>query len=187
MAGRHHISNEIVFRIARQAEFTLTYAVLMAVAGVLAAVALLANSIPILIGAMIVAPGFPPLALVAFAMVGGQYALAWQGLRNGIVGIGIAVACAIGTTAALDLTGVLEMTSDLVHRPLLEERVRPGWYSAIAAAAAGIAGTIATVKDKLDSLIGTVASVALVPAACAGGIAIVAADAGRAIEIGRAS
>ena len=60
-----------------------------------------------------------------------------------------------------------------MNRPLVEERVRVGWYSAFAAVAAGIAAATATAKDKVDSLIGTVASVALVPAVGAAGIAVI--------------
>lgn len=66
------VSEEAVERVAKQAEMGTTYLVLMSTAGVLAAVALLTNSVPVLIGAMIVAPAFAPLALVAFALAGGN-------------------------------------------------------------------------------------------------------------------
>ena len=46
------VSEEAIKRVAKQAEMGTTYLVLMSTAGVLAAVALLTNSIPVLIGAM---------------------------------------------------------------------------------------------------------------------------------------
>lgn len=53
----------------------------------------------------------------------------------------------------------------------IEERVKPGWYSVIAAMAAGISGSIALIKQKTDTLVGVVAALALVPAIAAAGIA----------------
>lgn len=41
---------------------------------------MLTNSVPVLIGAMIVAPVFLPLALVTFALVAGHWRLALRGL-----------------------------------------------------------------------------------------------------------
>lgn len=153
-----------------------SYLVFMAIAGVLAAVALLTDSIPVLIGAMIVAPAYPPLALVSLALAAGQPRVALRGLGCAASGIVLAVACAIATTWFLNVTEILPDTSNLVHKSLIEERVRPGWYSAVAAAAAGIAGMIGTIKNKTDTLIGTVASLALVPAGGAAGIALISGD-----------
>jgi uncharacterized hydrophobic protein (TIGR00271 family) len=152
----------------------------MGTSGVLAAVALLANSVPVLMGAMIVAPALPPLALVAIAIVAGEARLALRGIALGVLGLSVAFAMSMLTTWLFNATGVLEQDANLLHRPLLEERVRPGWYSAAAGLAAGVAGGIATLKRKVDTLIGTVASVALVPAGTAGAIAFMAGDASRA-------
>ena len=66
------IDDEMLQRVAEQAELTPSYLTFMALAGILAAVALLANSVPILVGSMVVAPALAPLALVAFALAGGQ-------------------------------------------------------------------------------------------------------------------
>ena len=79
--------------------------------------------------------------------------------------------CAMVTTWLLNLTNVLPAETNLINKELLEERVKPGWYSVIAAIAAGISGAIALVKQKTDTLVGVVASLALVPAIAAAGIA----------------
>jgi hypothetical protein len=42
--------------------------------------------------------------------------------------------------------GIISGTANLVNEELVEERVRVGWYSVIAALGAGIAGTIAIVR-----------------------------------------
>ncbi len=67
-------------------------------------------------------------------------------------------------TWVMNVTGVIPPETNLLNKPLLEERVHPGWYSVAAALAAGVAGTIALPKQKTDTLVGTVAALALVPA-----------------------
>lgn len=167
---------ETVQRVAEQVDLSTTYLVFMAMAGVLAAVALLTNSVPILVGAMIVAPALPPLALIAVALVGRQPRLALHGLWTALVGLLVATGCAMLTTWVMNVTNVLPPEANLLNKPLLEERVHPGWYSVAAALAAGVAGTIAQAKQKTDTLVGVVAALALVPAAAAAGIALLSRD-----------
>lgn len=157
--------------------YTIT---LMGLAGILAAVGLLTNSVPVLIGAMLVAPAFPPFALIAVALVLGRWRIAWSGVVVAVCGLGFAVLLAVGTTWLLNGLGIIDAGGNLLHRELLEERVRVGWYSVAAAVAAGAAGVLAMIHNKMDTLIGTVASVALVPAGGAAGIALVSADPARA-------
>lgn len=167
---------ETVQRIARRARITPTYLVLMGVSGVLAAVAFLTDSVPLLVGSMVVAPTLPPLALVAFAFMGRQPHRVLRGLGSVAVGLLMATAFSMIATGLLNLTNVLPPEANLLDKPLLEERVNPGWYSAVAALAAGIAGAIALAKDQSEVLVGVVASLALVPAAAAAGIALLSGD-----------
>ncbi|WPL18490.1 hypothetical protein Thiowin_03563 [Thiorhodovibrio winogradskyi] len=76
-------------------------------------------------------------------------------------GLVLAIAAAVVTTWVCNLTDILSSAANLVAKPLLEERVRTGWYSLLAAVAAGAGGTIAVIQRKHDTLIGVVASVAL--------------------------
>jgi uncharacterized membrane protein len=71
---------------------------------------------------------------------------------------------------------VIPPETNLLNKPLLEERVHPGWYSIAAAFAAGVVGTLALTKQKTDTLVGTVAALALVPAGAAAGIAFMSHD-----------
>lgn len=174
------VNEDTVARVAAQAEMSLSFMVFMATAGVLAAVALLTGSVPVLVGSMVVAPALPPLALVAFALVGRKPALALRGLGVAVAGIALATVCAVLTTWVLNVTGVMASDANLLEKPLLEERVRPGWYSVITALAAGVAGTTALAKEKTDTVVGVVAALALVPAAAAAGIALMSRDPSRA-------
>ena len=175
-ARLQEVSTETVEQIARQARVTPTYLVLMACSGVLAAVAFLADSVPLLVGSMVVAPALPPLALVAFAVVGRRIGYVGKGLSAAALGILLAALCSVVAAWLLNITGVFPPESNLVNKALLEERVNPGWFSAVAAVAAGIAGTLALANNRSDTLVGAVAALALVPTAAAAGISLLSGD-----------
>ena len=165
------VSQKQLQQVAEQADLSSSYLLFMAMAGILAAIAMLTNSIPILIGAMVIAPAFPPLALISFALVAKQPRLALRGFYAALLGLLVSVLFSVLTTWVMNVTNVIPPETNLINKPLLEERVRPGWYSVAAALAAGIAGTVATVKQKNDTLVGVVAALALVPAVAAASIA----------------
>jgi len=169
---------ETVDQLAARAQVAPDYLVLMATSGVLAAVAFLTNSVPVLVGSMIVAPVFAPLALVGFAYAGNRPDYVRSGLR---AGLGIAVLAAMLTTFLLNVTNVFPPDQNLFDKPLLKERLSVGWFSAVSAAAAGVAGNIALSRDRFDSLIGVLAALALVPAAAAAGIAFMSGNLAMAV------
>ena len=103
--------------------------------------------------------------------VGAQPRLALRGLVTALIGLMVAAAFAMLTTWVMNITNVLPPEANLLNKNLLEERVRPGWYSVVTALAAGVTGTIAITKNKTDTLVGTVAALALVPSAAAAGMA----------------
>lgn len=162
-------------------ELNASYLTLMLSSGVLAGVALLTTSIPLLIGSMVIAPVLAPLELVSFAMAQRRGRLVAIGAGVAVAGIFTATVGAVGTTLVLNATDVLPADANLIRKPLLEERVRPGWYSVIAALAAGVAGSIATIQNRTDTLVGVVAALAIVPAAAAGGIALLSRSPGMAM------
>lgn len=176
------ISDEQLRAVAGQAKPTMTYAVLMSMSGVLAAVALLTDSVPILVGSMVIAPALSPLGLVAFATVRGNVRLVLQGLSVSAMGFVLAIIFAMLTTYTLTVTEILPDELVLLERPLLHERLNPGWYSVVAAASAGVAGSLALTKDRTDTLVGTVAALALVPAAGAAAIAFLSGFQRQAID-----
>ena len=166
------ISDRTIERVAREAQLSASYLIFMAMSGILAAVALLTNSVPILIGSMVIAPALPPLGLVSLGIVAKRFKLALKGITTAILGFLVAMVFAMLTTWLLNITNILPAETNLINKQLLEERVNPGWYSVIAAIAAGISGAIALVKQKTDTLVGVVAALALVPAIAAAGIAL---------------
>lgn len=173
---RQIFAPETVQYVAELSEFNASYIVLMATAGVLSAIALLTNSVPVLIGSMVIAPALPPLALISFSVVNRQPRLALEGTMSAILGLSISMAAALVITWLLNATDVLPEETSLLDRALLQERVSPGWYSVVTAIAAGVAGMVALTEHKTDTLVGVVAALALVPAAVAGAIAFLSHD-----------
>ncbi|GAA4729672.1 hypothetical protein GCM10023328_05440 [Modestobacter marinus] len=166
------IDEDTVESIDSEVRLSGSYLLFMAVSGVLASVALLSDSVPILIGSMIVAPLMPPLALVPFALVARNRTQAARGLGVALAGLVLAFGTALATTAVMAAVGVVPADIALSTKPLLQERVHPGWWSMAAAVAAGLAGTTAQAHQKTDTLIGTVAALALVPAVGASAISL---------------
>lgn len=166
------ISENTLNRVAEQAKLSPSYLLFMATSGVLAAVALLTNSIPILVGSMVIAPTLPPLKLISFSLTGLRPRLAMWGFVTAFSGLLLAMLFALVTTWLLNVTQVIPPETNLIDKPLLEERLNPGWFSVAAALAAGIAGTVALIKEKTDTLVGVVAALALVPAVAAASIAL---------------
>lgn len=170
------VASETVQYVAELSEFNASYIVLMATAGVLSAIALLTNSVPVLIGSMVIAPALPPLALISFSVVNRQPRLALEGTMSALLGLSIAMTAALVITWLLNATDVLPEETSLLNKALLQERVSPGWYSVVTAIAAGIAGMVALTERKTDTLVGVVAALALVPAGVAGAIAFLSHD-----------
>ena len=167
--------------VVEQAALTPRYMIYMTLAGVLAGVGLLANSVPILVGSMIIAPALPPVALIAFGVVHGRASLVARGAGIAVLGLGAAAVAAVLVALLMQVTGVIPPGTELFGKPMLEERVRPGWWTLAAALAGGVVGVVALTEKKTDTLIGTVAALALVPAGAAAGIAALAADADRTL------
>lgn len=175
------VHDQLVRSVISDARTDYAYYTFMTLSGVLAAVAFLTDSIPLLLGAMIVAPAYPPLAAVSFSIAGGYPWMAGRALLVLLGGLGLAIVAAVVTTWLCNVTGIISSDMNLVSQPLLEERVRTGWYSILAAAAAGAGGPVAVIKRKQDALIGVVAAVALIPAGAAGALAAYSGDLGRAL------
>lgn len=170
------VDSSIVQDVVERSKFDASYIVLMATSGVLSAIALLTNSVPVLIGSMVIAPALPPLALVSFGAVNRQPKLALEGAISAALGLSIAMVAALIITWFFNVTGVLPDEASLLDRTLLQERVSPGWYSVATALSAGIAGMLALTERKTDTLVGVVAALALVPAGVAGAIAFLSED-----------
>lgn len=94
VSRRRNVSEELLERANTKGSFSGTFAALMTVSGVLTTVAMLANSVPILIGAMVVAPAFAPLARIVVTIAAGETR---QALHAVATALGVNVLAIVGT------------------------------------------------------------------------------------------
>lgn len=140
------------------------YLALFLFAAVVATLGLITDNVAVVVGAMIIAPAFGPLASVAIGIVAGRMDLFWDGIKNEIIGIGLA----IGVAAFLGfiIPGV-EMNESL------RTRMYPTIYDLLVALAAGAAGGYVLVSGKSTSVVGVMVAAALIPVMAAIGIGVV--------------
>jgi len=143
----------------------VTYTVLLALAGLIAAFGLYQDSVASIIGAMVVAPLGGAIMALAGALVSGR--MRWQGIALAQVGLGALLVVAIGYLVSWVIPNPLALT------PSLEARTSPGLLDLGVALAAGAAGAFVTVRRTgTDALPGVAIAVSLVPPLATVGICL---------------
>lgn len=140
----------------------------------LASIALLTGSVPILIGAMVMAPTFDPLIAIPFGLVTRNWRLAAYGSINTVVLFAIALLVCLGTVQLAILVPLLTTSQGIMGIEIIRERLQVSWGSVITAAAAGAGGALAFAAERRLQLVGVVITIALIPSLAAAAIAFVA-------------
>lgn len=155
---------DVVERAYDETEVTWTYMSFMILATLLAAIAIITDSIILVIGAMVLGPEFVAIAALGLALVRRRPSLFRRSLRT--LATGFAVSISVVTVIALlaRLAGVIS-AGDLMHpRPGTEFIYTPNWWSLIVAVIAGSAGVLALTSSKSGGLVGVFISVTTIPA-----------------------
>jgi uncharacterized hydrophobic protein (TIGR00271 family) len=143
----------------------VTYTVLLALAGLIAAFGLYQDSVASIIGAMVVAPLGGAIMALAAALVSGR--MRWQGISLAQVGLGSLMVIVIGYAVSWVIPDPLTLT------PALEARTSPGLLDLGVALAAGAAGAFVTARRTgTDALPGVAIAVSLVPPLATVGICL---------------
>ena len=152
--------------VALRAEATLSssYLVLMVLSMLLALMGLYANSAPVIIGAMILAPLMAPIISLAMGLARTESTLIRNSLRTLIIGIGTGLFCAITVAWLMPLEN---LTTEM------QARLSPTLLDLSVAIISGIAGAYAHAKEEIaKSLAGVAIAVALVPPLSVAGIGV---------------
>ncbi len=170
------------------------------VSSVLASVALLSHSVPVLIGAMILAPVFDPLIAIPFGLVNADWRLALRGLGNSLLLLLISSVVCFGTVWAALYLDAIPATMTKLGPDMVTERLIVGWHSFITALAAGVGGALAFASNRRENIVGVAVALALIPALAAtaigfhyqlpgrlGGLALVAVNVGGIVLAGIAA
>lgn len=159
---------ELFVSLRDNAAASSSYQVLMVLSALLALTGLYANSAPVIIGAMILAPLMSPVVTLAMGLARTELNLIQRSLRTLTIGVAWGLACGIvlAWIMPLDLP-TAEMRS----------RMSPTLLDLMVAVVSGVAGAYAYAKEEIaKSLAGVAIAVALVPPLSVAGIGLGWAD-----------
>ncbi|NET48965.1 MAG: DUF389 domain-containing protein [Merismopedia sp. SIO2A8] len=159
---------ELIEALQEEAEVDLNYVILILGSCAIATCGLLANSVAVIIGAMIVAPLMLPIRSTAFGALEGEWKLVKDGMIALVIGVAIAIwlSCGIGM-----LTNIPDYGSEVWARS------KPNLLDLGVAIVAGSISGFAKIEPKLSSaLAGTAIAVALMPPLCVVGLGLALAQ-----------
>lgn len=164
----HHAATdefkELFMAMRESAKASPSYLTLMVLATLLAVFGLFANSTPVIIGAMILAPLMGPIISMALGTLRQDVALMLVSSRSIAVGTGLAMGCAMVATWFIPLTTINSEIAARISPTLLDLGV---------AVISGIAGAYAHARAEVaKSLAGVAIAVALVPPLAVAGIGL---------------
>lgn len=168
------IWDELVSRTREESSLSVTYLMFLCIACLLAAIGVVTDSAITVVGAMVVAPEFGPLAALAVALVQRRMSLARRAGAALLVGFPLAMVVTAIATLGFEALGLVQLTtfSELTEVDFIYQ---VGPFSFVVALLAGAAGMLSLVSSKSAALVGVFISVTTVPAA---GFAVVAATVG---------
>lgn len=171
---------EVESRAEAMAALSASFLIYMMAATVIAAVAILTDSVVLVVGAMVVGPEFGPLAGVCVGVVQRRGDI----LRDAAVSLGVgfvlAVLAAFAATWAFRMGGVAPTALSAQLHPATLFISRPDIYTLVIAALAGVAGMLSLTTASAGTLIGVLISVTTIPAAANLGVAVAYSNEGEA-------
>lgn len=154
---------EIDTLLRRDTNPSLNFLGMMALAGAVAGAGLMQDILHIVIGAMLIAPGFEPLVRIAHGLACGLRDSALRGLISaGLAYLALAVGAVLGMFVAVWLDPALDL-ADLPGRNWVQfwTDIKPG--SAAVALLAGVAGALVVNSHQTVFATGVMIALALVP------------------------
>ena len=154
----------ILQRASEESGLSTNFVILMAAATAIATAGLLADSTPVVIAAMLVAPLMSPLLGFSLATVQGDWRLGAMAARTVAAGVAI---CILGSILIHRLLPPLELGNEVFNR------TKPNFLDLLVAVAAGFTGAYSLVRPEIGGVLpGVAIGVALVPPLCTVGIEI---------------
>ena len=155
---------DLFVSLRENAKVTPSYQVLMVLSVMLALSGMYANSAPVIIGAMILAPLMSPIVSLAMGLARSDPSLMRAALRALLVGIAWGLACGVFVTWIMPLE---------VPTAEMKARMSPTLLDLMVAVISGVACAYANAKEEVaKSLAGVAIAVALVPPLSVAGIGL---------------
>ena len=160
--------SKLFFEGEKRERQIVNFAVLLALATVIATYGVITDSTASVIGAMIVAPLMTPIIASAAAISMGASKRAIRSMTLVVLGVLGVIGLAMLLTAVVP-GGLVSLTQN----PQVSSRVSPGLLDLCIALAAGAAGAFAIGRQEIaDSLAGVAIAISLVPPLCVVGITL---------------
>ena len=175
------IWEEMGFLLRRETNLGVNYLALMALAGAVAAVGLWTDALHVVIGAMVIAPGFEPLLRLTLGFVGGPRVLATRGADSALAGY-LALALGAGLTLLALNTVDSGTPPDLAHRSLVRYWTTLTPAGIVLSIIASAAGALVVVTQRSVLTAGVMIALALTPGMSIASMALVAGDPQLAVQ-----
>ncbi|MCX6425142.1 MAG: DUF389 domain-containing protein, partial [Actinobacteria bacterium] len=131
---------EVIERAYDDTQLTWTYLTFMTLATLLAAIAIVTDSVVLVIGAMVLGPEFTAIAALGLALIKRRPKLLRQALRTLIIGFAVSIAVVALLALAAREFGFITELDVLKPRPGTAFIYSPNWWSFLVAVLAGAAG-----------------------------------------------
>jgi uncharacterized membrane protein len=169
---------EMELTIARESNMTVNGLLLMASAGVIAVVGISTDTLHLVIGAMVIAPGFEPISRIALGAVarGGTWRRGLAHTAKGYLALALA---AFVTALVLRASGVPPLGGEAAYLPA---GVLASYWSSITASGllvstvAGATGGLLIAANRPVLIAGVMIALALIPSAALVGMALSVGD-----------
>ena len=136
----------------------------MILATLLAAIAIVTDSMILVIGAMVLGPEFVPIAALGLAMVRKRPQLLKQALRTLVIGFAISISLVMLLALLCNVTQLVDFNDATSPRPGTDFIYHANWWSLVVAVIAGAAGVLSLTASKGNGLVGVFISVTTIPA-----------------------
>jgi uncharacterized hydrophobic protein (TIGR00271 family) len=163
---------EVAARTSDDSALSVSFGLLMVLAGVIAAVAVLTNNPVLVVGAMIVSPDYGPMAALSVALANRAWRQAGRSLRALGLGFPLAALAALLLTLAGRGLGRIPAPYLAGQRPLTGLLIGANLGAFVVAFVAGAAGVIALGRAKSGAVVGVLVSITTIPAAANVGVAL---------------
>lgn len=169
---------EIELEIGKESNMTVNGIIVMAIAGVLATIGIATNALHLVIGAMVIAPGFEPLTRIIVGVV--ARSSSWKrGVAHSALAYTALIVAAAATALLLLAIGTDPRGGGTTYFgpfALLPHMVSLSLPSLLASVVAGTGGALLVATDRAVLTAGAMIALALVPAAALIGIAAATMD-----------
>jgi hypothetical protein len=177
---------EMEREIARESNMTINGLIVMALAGIIAALGISSNALHLVIGAMVIAPGFEPITRIALGVVTRSRAFR-HGVTDSLKGYLALIAGAALITLLMKARGSSPITGEASYLP--PATLANYWQqltvsSLLVSAAASIAGAVLIAANRAVLTAGVMIALALVPSAALVGMALADGNPGVAARAG---